>query len=138
MAEPDLAQVVRRNYEALAAGDPQPMLDSLAPSFRYSCHTRNRFHGTTDLTGLLTLWGESLAVQDDYRLEVVDVRALPGDLVVAHNRVSFSLDGRNISDADVVSVIVFEDGKVVDSVEVNGAALNQFWQAGGDERDAIR
>jgi ketosteroid isomerase-like protein len=137
MAEPDLAQLVRRNYEAMAAGDPQPMLDSLAPSFRYSCHTRNRFHGTTDLPGLLTLWGESLAVQDDFRLEVIDVRALPGDLVVAHNRVSFRVDGRDISDADVVSVVVFEDGKVVDSVEVNGAALNQFWQAGGDERDTV-
>jgi ketosteroid isomerase-like protein len=137
VAESDLVQLVRRNFEALAAGDPQPMLDSLAPSFRYSCHTRNRFHGTTDLSGLLDLWGESLAVQGNFRLEVVDVRALPGDLVVAHNRVGFSLEGRRIEDADVVTVVVFEDGKVVESVDVNGAALNRFWQEGGDERDVI-
>ena len=137
MAEADLAALVRRNYEALAAGDPQPMLESLAPSFRYSCHTRNRFHGTTDLPGMLAMFGEAMTVQDDFRLEVVDVRALPGDLVVAHNRVTFSVDGRQVTDADVVAVIVFEDGKVIDTVEVNGAALNRFWQEGGDERDLM-
>lgn len=137
MADPDLVQLVRRNYEALAGGDPQPMLESLAPSFRYSCHTRNRFHGTYDLPGMVAMLGESSAVQGDLRMEVIDVRALPGDLVVAHNRVSFSLDGRTISDADFVAVHVFEDGKIVDSVDVNGAALNRFWQEGGDERDVI-
>ena len=137
MAAGDLVEIVRRNYEAFAVGDPQPMLESLAPAYRYTCHTRNRFHGTTDLPGLLALLGEAAEVQQAFQLEVVDVWSVPGDLVVAHNRVSFEVDGRRVSDADVVAVVVFEHGKIVDSVEVNGAALNEFWQAGGDDRDAI-
>jgi len=81
--------------------------------------------------------GDARAVQEGFHLDEVDVRLAAEDLVVAHTRVSFEVEGRRVTDADVIAVLVFEDGKIVDAVEVNSPALNRFWPAGGDLRDHL-
>lgn len=135
MADDELAAIVRRNYEALGQGDPQPLLESLAPDYRYTCHTRNRFDGRFDTMSMLQMLMRTAQVQSDLRLEIVDVRGVDGDMVVLHYRASFTVGERRIENANCISVVAFDNGKIVDAVDINSAALNNWWRNTGDPDD---
>lgn len=137
MGAPENIAAVRTLYQALAQGDPAPLLVSAAPSYRYTAHTRNRWHGTYTLDGVLQALAETGEVTGGaFELEVVDVQAVGKEMVVAHTRVSLAAGDSRIENADVVAVFAFESGLIVDAVEVNSPRLNAFWATVGDPADA--
>ncbi|APU19245.1 nuclear transport factor 2 family protein [Actinoalloteichus sp. GBA129-24] len=81
-----VARRVRRIFAMISAGDWQPMVDGMAPSFTYRFHGEHALSGSRHTTGALRAWWERcfrLMPDPTFRVEEVLVTGPPWSTRVA-------------------------------------------------------
>ncbi len=128
-------ELIRRGFNALAEGDIATAVAQFSPQMsHYGADQLGRtreFGSADDLFGMML---EAMALNDEYRNELVDAFAVGDSLVMAHirghRRAKYT---QAVLDFDYVMVFRIEGGQITRSVELLGTEAESFFARLGTE-----
>jgi ketosteroid isomerase-like protein len=127
--DPNVA-LVRRWFDAAAAGDVERTLGMLAPGLRYYGYDRSgearEFRGRDDF---FAMGMDAVAHTDEFTTELVHVLPVGETLVMAHARAHRRArrSGETVDD-DFVIAFRIDVGQITHGIDLCGPALLEFWR----------
>jgi ketosteroid isomerase-like protein len=133
MKEHPNVALVRRWFEAVAAGDLQTAVAVLSPGLRYhGCDDKGEARQFRDRDELFAMFLRAVAQTDEYTNAIVDALPVGETLVMthvrAHRRAKHS--GESVDD-DFVMALRIEHGQITHGADLCGPAFVDFWRRNG-------
>jgi ketosteroid isomerase-like protein len=133
MADHPNVVLIRRWFEATAAGDLQTAVETLSPTLRYygydATGERREFRNRDDL---FATYMQVITKTENPTTRLVQALPVGDTLVMAHVRVHRSAkQTRDTVDDDVVMAFRIENGQITQGVELCGSAIIGFWKRNG-------
>lgn len=130
MTENANVALIKRWFEAAAAGDTESVLEILCPTLRYYGYDHKaEAREFRDRDDLLAMCMQAVAETDEFSTEIVRAFPVGETLVMVHARAHRrARRSQETVDDDFVLVFRIEGGQITHGVDLCGPALLDFWR----------